>query len=203
MLGHTYAEAGEGEGVAILADLARHPATARHIATKLVRHFVADDPPAAEVERIAQVFLDSDGDLAEVTRALIDLPAAWADPIAKIKTPYEFILAVHRATGTAQPRPADLNRPLRLMAQLPFSAPSPQGWGDRASDWIGPEAVMLRLEWAHQFATRLPGGTEPRIVMDASIGPVARQVTETWVHRAPSGDAALTMLFGSPEFQRR
>lgn len=203
VLGRTYPEGGEDEALAILDDLARHPATAHHLATKLVRHFVADDPPADAVEHIARVYLDTDTDLGAVTHALIDLDAAWADPLAKVKSHYEFIVAVHRAIGPDAPRPANLFRPLRLLAQLPFYAASPQGWGDRASDWIGPEALMLRLEWARQYAAHLPGGLVPRTVLEASIGPVARPVTATWVNRAPSGDAALTMLFGSPEFQRR
>lgn len=203
VLGRRYDEAGADEGLAILDDLARHPATARHLATKLVRHFVADDPPAADVDHIARVFQDSDGDLAEVTRALIDLPSAWAEPLAKVKTHYEFIIAVHRAIGPEAPRARDLFRPLRMMGNEPFTAPSPQGWGDRAGDWISPEALMLRLEWAQQYAAGVPGGYVPRELLQATIGPVARQVTETWLLRAPSGDQALTLLFGSPEFQRR
>lgn len=203
VLGRTYAEAGADEGLAILDDLARHPATARHLATKLARHFIADDPPAAAIEHLARVYLDHDTDLGAVTHALIDLDAAWADPLAKVKSHYEFIIAVHRAIGPAPPRQRDLMQPLRLLAQQPFMAPSPQGWGDRAADWISPEALMLRLEWAHQYAARLPGGLAPRAVLEDSIGAVARQVTATWVNRAPTGADALTLLFGSPEFQRR
>ena len=75
VLGKSYPEAGADEGLAVLDDLARHPATAQHLATKLVRHFVADDPPADAVTRIARVFLASDGDLAAVSRALVDLDA--------------------------------------------------------------------------------------------------------------------------------
>lgn len=203
VLGRTYDEGGEAEALAILDDLARHPATAHHLATKLVRHFVADDPPAEAVARLARVYLDHDTDLGALTHALIDLDAAWADPLAKVKTHYEFVVAAHRALGPAAPQARNFFTPLRLLAQTPFAAPSPQGWGDRAADWISPEALMLRLEWAHQFAARQPGGLVPRQVLEASIGPVARPVTATWVNRAPSGDAALTLLFGSPEFQRR
>ena len=203
ILGRTYDEAADAEGLAILDDLARHPATARHLATKLARHFIADDPPQDAIEHLTQVYLDSDTDLGAVTHALIDLDAAWADPLAKVKSHYEFIIAAHRAIGPTPPRQRDLIRPLRLLAQLPFRAPSPQGWGDRAADWVSPEALMLRLEWAHQYAAHLPGGLVPRAVLEGSIGAVARPVTATWVNRAPTGADALTMLFGSPEFQRR
>ena len=203
ILGRTYPEDGEAEVPRILDDLARHPATAQHLATKLVRHFVADDPPPQAVARIARVYLDSDGDLAEVTRAIAALDAAWADPLAKVKSHQEFVLAVNRAAGNATPQVPDLFRPLRLLGQFPYLAPSPQGWGDRASDWIGPETVMIRLEWAHQFAARRAGGQDLRQAFDATIGPVARDATRTWVFRAPSQDAGLTMIWTSPEFQRR
>ncbi|WP_164736521.1 DUF1800 domain-containing protein [Pararhodobacter zhoushanensis] len=203
VLGQRYAEGGVDEGVQILNALARHPATAHHLATKLVRHFVADDPPEAAVEQIARVYLETDGDLGRVMQAVIDLDAAWADPLAKVKPHYDYVIAVHRAAGQGAPHRRDIVQPLRLLAHLPFTAPSPQGWGDRAADWIGPEALMIRLEWVNRFTSRLPGGVNPRAVMEQSIGAVARDVTQTWVYRAPSADAALTLLFGSPEFQRR
>ena len=203
VLGVRYPEAGVDEALSILADLARHPATAHHLATKLVRHFVADDPPEAAVAQIARVYLDTDGDLGRVMQAVIDLDAAWVDPLAKVKPHYDYVIAVHRAAGQGVPVRRDIYQPLRLLSQLPFTAPSPQGWGDRAADWISPEALMIRLEWVNRLTARLPGGINPREVMEASIGAVARDVTQTWVYRAPSADAALTLLFGSPEFQRR
>ena len=203
ILGRLYPEDGEAEVLHILDDLARHPATAHHLATKLVRHFVADDPPDDAVRRIARVYLDHDGDLAAVTRAVAALDAAWADPLAKVKSHQDFVLAVNRAAGNADPRVPDVFRPLRLLGQFPYLAPSPQGWGDRAEDWIGPESVMIRLEWAHQFAARRAGGQDLRRAFEASIGAVARDATRTWVFRAPSQDAGLTMIWTSPEFQRR
>lgn len=202
VLGQTYPESGADEGLAILDDLARHPSTARHLATKLVRHFVADDPPAEAVQQIVQVFQDTEGDLAEVTRALIALPQAWADPLAKVKSHHDFLIAVHRAGGQGAPGPRHYIGPLRLLAAEPFAAPSPQGWGDTAAHWLGPESLMIRVEWARQFASRL-GTQTARQVMEDSIGAVARDVTRTWVYRAPSNDAGLAMIFASPEFQRR
>jgi len=203
VLGRTYAEAGVDEGLAILDDLARHPATAQHLATKLARHFIADHPPAAAIDRLARVFLDSDGDLAQVTAALINLDAAWADPLAKVKSHYDFVIAVHRAAGLDAPTRRSLLDPLALLGMTPFAAPSPQGWGDLAGNWLGPEALMIRLEWARQFAGGLPRTLVPRVVLEDSIGAVAQAVTATWVERAPSGDAGLAMIFASPEFQRR
>ena len=203
VLGRVYEGAGEAEGLRLLDDLARHPSTARHIATKLVRHFVADIPPPDAIAQIERVFRDTDGDLAQVTRALVMLDAAWADPLAKVKTPHEFVVACFRATGSLPERQPDYFQPMRLLAMLPHSAPSPAGWSDRAADWLGPEALMIRLEWARGFAARQPGTLVPAEVLDRSIGAAAREVTTTWVERAPSGDAALAMILSSPEFQRR
>ena len=205
VLGRSYPEDGqtESEGLAILADLARHPSTARHIALKLARHFIADDPPVALVASLARVFQDTDGDLAQVMRALVAMGPVWADPLAKVKSHHDFVIAVHRAAGQGLIEPALYFRPLRLLASEPFNAPSPAGYGDWAADWLGPESLMIRVEWARGFAARLPGGLVPRRVMEDSIGAVAREVTQTWVHRAPSPDAALAMMFAAPEFQRR
>src|ERR1700722_3865947 len=85
VIGKDYDDTGTGQGRAVLADLARHPATAKHIATKLARHFVADDPPPPLVHRLTQCFLDTDGDLKEVTKVLVAAPEAWAPEQAKIK----------------------------------------------------------------------------------------------------------------------
>jgi uncharacterized protein (DUF1800 family) len=203
ILGKTYGQDGEQQGLAVLDDLARHPSTARFIATKLVRHFVADDPPADAIDKIASVFRQTDGDLAAVCRAVIDLPAVWAEPMPKVKSHYEFVVAVHRATGSNNPRKNDILQPLRELGQNPFAAPSPQGWGDLSKHWIAPEALMRRIEWVRRYAATLPPTVYPNELIEIAIGPVANALTRTWVSRAPSGDAAIAMVLGSPEFQRR
>lgn len=203
VLGRTYTEAGADEGLAILDDLVRHPATAQHLATKLARHFIADDPPADAVTRIARVFLASDGDLAAVSRALIDLDAVWREPLSKVKTHYEFVVAVHRAVGNATATAADVVAPLQALGQPPFSAPSPQGWGDTARHWIAPEALLRRIEWVRSFAGSRPATLHPARFLDDVIGPVAGDATREGVARAPSGDAAIALVLASAEFQRR
>lgn len=203
ILGRRYHEAGADEGLAVLDDLARHPATARHIATKLVRHFVADAPPDEAVSRIARVFIDSDGDLAEVMRALVALEQVWRDPIPKVRTPYEYVIAVHRASGRIRASQRDIFQPLRLLGQFPFAAPSPQGWGDTAADWIAPESLMRRIEWTRRFAARLPASLVPARFLDDTVGPVASDALHRAVAQAASGDAGLAMILASPEFQRR
>ena len=202
LLGRRYAEAGEAEGRDALTALARHPATALHIATKLARHFIADNPPPPAVARLAEVFARSDGDLAAVTLALVDSPEAWAEPLAKVKTPNEFVVSALRASGF-HGRPEALLGALRRLGQAPFNAPSPAGWPDTADQWIGPEAVLHRAEWALALALRLGGANDPGDLLTETIGPVATAETKTAVARAPSAADAAALVFASAEFQRR
>lgn len=202
LLGRRYPEAGEAEGRDALAALARHPATARHIATKLARHFIADDPPQAAVARLADAFSRSDGDLAAVTLALVDSPEAWAEPLAKVKTPNEFVVSALRATGF-RGKPEALLGALRQLGQAPFNAPSPAGWPDTADQWIGPESILHRAEWAMALALRLGPAGDPGDLLAETIGPVAKAETRTAVERAPSAADAAALVFASAEFQRR
>ena len=203
LLGKTYREDGLREGEAALSDLARHPSTARFIATKLVRHFVADDPPVAAVTRIERVFRDSGGDLAAVSRALVDLPAAWADPLAKVKTPHELVIASMRALSIDRLKPRLLVGSLKELGQIPFRAPSPAGWPDRAADWVAPEALMRRIEWVRAVAARLPDSLEPLAFADRTIAPAAAAGTMRTVGRAPSAEEGVALVLASAEFQRR
>ena len=97
LLGKVYKAGGVEQGEAALADLARHPSTARHIATKLACHFVADEPPASLVDRLAKVFRDTDGDLNGLANALLDAEEAWSAPLSKMRTPEQFLLEIGRA----------------------------------------------------------------------------------------------------------
>src|SRR5260221_7018992 len=96
LLGKVYEANGVAEGEAALADIARHPSTAKFIATKFVRHFVADDPPPALVVRLQEVFRKSDGDLKAMTTTLLDSEEAWKAPLTKVRSPYEFLVATGR-----------------------------------------------------------------------------------------------------------
>jgi uncharacterized protein (DUF1800 family) len=203
VMGKTYPHDGPDQGLEILDDLARHPATATFIASKIVRHFVSDTPPADAVASIADVFQDTDGDLAEVSKAIVSLDVVWAEPMPKVKTHYELVIAAHRAIGAPLVKPAHLLNPLRALGQIPFSAPSPAGWGDTAAHWIAPEALMRRIEWLRSLSGTIPTTVIPDVFLDDIIGPVASDATRTWVARAPSGDSALAMILASPEFQRR
>jgi uncharacterized protein (DUF1800 family) len=202
LLGKRYREDGMAEGEAALLDLARHPATARHIATQLARHFIADQPPAAAIDKLARVFRDSDGDLGQVMHALVAMPEAWADPLAKVKSPTEFIVSALRLT-TFKSETDKLVGSLTLLGQTPFAAPSPAGWPDTAADWIGPEAMLRRIDWSMALAQRLPRELSPMALADATIAPVAAHDTMLAIQRAPDVREGLALLFASREFQRR
>lgn len=202
LLGRRFPEAGEQEGLAALELLAAHPATARHLATKLARQFIADEPPDAAVERLSQVYLESEGNLAAVYRALIELDAAWQDPLAKVKTPQELIIAAYRGAGRKPPDRPTIGM-LRRFGQLPFMAPSPAGWPDDAASWIGPEAMLTRIDWAYAVADDLDERIAPDAMLRTAVGSFASPDLKSAVARAGSRREALAYVLASPAFQRR
>ncbi len=203
LLGKRYG-GGESEGVKALKDLARHPATARHIAAKLARHFISDDPPRASVERLSKIFLATSGDLGAVTRALVADDDAWARPLSKLRSPNELVVAALRAAGAPpQMDERQLVGGLRRLGQAPFAAPSPAGWPDMAQDWVAPEAMLRRVEWAGLLAARLAAEHAPLDVFHATIAPASTEATRLAVERAPSARDGLALVLASPEFQRR
>jgi uncharacterized protein (DUF1800 family) len=207
LLGKRYADGGKAQGDAVLRDLARHPSTARFIATKLARHFIADAPSADAVERLARRFQETGGDLAAVTRTLVALPVAWPQgwPVGatKIRTPNELVIAAFRALGGHDGEPARLVETLSVLGQAPFGAPSPAGWSDQAADWIGPEATMKRIEWAHALATKTARARPALALADDVLGPTLARETRFAIEHAASDRDSLALLLVSPEFQRR
>ena len=200
LMGHVFPE-GEAGGFEALRFLASHPATHRYLASKLVRHFVADQPPPAAVQRVAGVLRDTNGDLGAAAAALIDLPEAWTLG-TKLRSPQDLVVAGFRALNPAQiPPPAYLGI-LSGLGQPLWNAPAPNGWPDTAADWAGPEAMMRRIDWAAGFAQR-GGDRDPMALGDAVLGPLLRGETRETMARAGSRREALALLLTSPEFQRR
>jgi uncharacterized protein (DUF1800 family) len=202
VLGQTFAEGGEAEGVAALMFLACHPATARRIATKLARHFVADRPADAVIARLEDVYRKTNGDLRALARALIDLPEIWQTPSAKVRTPFEFMMATFRLFGFT-PEDEKLPVMLQVMGHPIHTAPSPAGWPDEAKDWVAPEAMLRRIEWAAAVARRLPVREAPVELAGRALGAVARPETMHAIAAAPSPQDGVALLLASPEFQRR
>jgi len=200
LIGNTYPDTGVEQGRSVLADLARHPATARHVATKLARHFIADDPPPALVERLAQRFLDTDGDLKEVAKALVSAPESWSPEQAKIKRPGEWIAAQRRATGTQ----GQIDRMMGAQALLGeplWRPPAPKGFPDDNATWL--DGLTLRLASANVFAQRVGDNLDPQAVLETALGPLASEETRLTVARAESKQQALAFVMMAPEFQRR
>jgi uncharacterized protein (DUF1800 family) len=192
---------GEGGPQAFLAWLAGHPSTQHHLADKLVRHFVSDDPSPADVATIQAVLRDTDGDLAATSKALIALPNAWV-PLTKMRTPQDYVVASMRAVGAEPEKEPQLPGMVAKLGQPVFGAPFPIGWPDRAADWAGPEALLQRVDFAYQFAGRVID-QEPATVGEDTLGPLLSAETLTEIRRAGSRQDGLTLLLASPEFQRR
>ena len=203
VLGKTYA-AGPQALDAVLRDLTRHRATARFIATKLARHFVADDPPAALVTRLAADFERTGGNLPSLYRTLVAAPEAWQPQPAKLKSPEELAISSARLLRLGEgalARQADLG--IGQMGQRVQAAPSPAGWPDRAEEWLGPDALWKRVEWASRVASVLGRQVDARSLAVASLGPLLQADTLQQIQRAADGPQALALLLLSPEFQRR
>ena len=203
ILGKRYAEGGAEQPLAVLQDLAKHPSTAKFIATKLVRHFVSDEPPASAVEKVAKAFRDSDGHLPTVHDAVIDLKEAWQTPFAKFKSPHEFAISTFRALDFAPGQPQQIISAFDTLGQRPYAPGSPAGWPDVASQWDGPDALMKRIEWSTAVAQRVGARVNPLEFATHALGGSLSDHTRTAISRAASGEQALTLLLMSPEFQRK
>jgi uncharacterized protein (DUF1800 family) len=202
-LGKTYTEQGLKQGEAVLSDLARRPETAQFIATKLVRHFVADDPPAPAVARVAHAFMKSGGELPQVYAALIDSPEAWEVESRKFKTPEDFVFSSLRALNVSPGQPEEVVRTFELLGQRQYTPGSPAGWPDTAKSWDGADALMHRVLWASRVSAKYEQGMDPVDVAASSLGAYARPETLTALRRATSPSQGLALLLMSPEFQRR
>ena len=198
-MGRTFPADEEG-GVAALAFLADHPATHRHLAIQLARHFVADDPPLSAVRQIEGALRDTRGNLGAAAAATIGIAAAWR-PGTKLRAPLDYLVASMRALAAPEAGPMTLAA-LRLLGQPLWSAPQPDGWPDRAADWVAPEAMMRRIDVAFAVAGR-EEGQDTAALAEATLGPLLRPDTSVAIAHAGSRREALALLFASPEFQRR
>jgi uncharacterized protein (DUF1800 family) len=205
VMGRHYAEEGQDQARAILADLAASPKTAEHVARKLAIHFVADDPPPGLVQRLRGSYLESNGNLAHLAETLIDSREAWSPDARKFKTPCEFVVSGYRAAGASPSDPAkEVVQPLTFLGQRPFAAPQPNGWSDLAADWAAPDALVKRLTWAAKFSDYYaPKDGAPVDVAATTLGERLNASTRTAIARAESRVEAFSILLMSPEFQRR
>jgi uncharacterized protein (DUF1800 family) len=203
LLGRTYPDTGVSQGEAALADIARHPSTAKFIATKIARHFVADEPPPALVARLEGVFRKTDGDLRALAVALIDSDEAWKAPLTKMRTPYEYLIATGRLLARIPDEPGRLIGSLNVLGQPLWTPAGPNGFPDSNAAWAAPEGMKLRLDIAAQFSARIADNVDPRDLLEVMAADAASTETRRTVERAESRQQALALLLMSPEFQRR
>lgn len=208
---------GRRDGEIVLDMLAAHPSTARFIATKLARRFVADEPPASLVDRAAARFRQTGGDIREVVRTIVTSPEFFAAGAyrSKVKTPLEFVASAVRATGAEVRNGTPLVQALRQLGMPPYMCQPPTGYSDKADAWVNTGALLNRMN----FAVALSGGsvgprnravgrtapaavTHEQIASDAMAGDLTPATTQT-VARASNESQRIALLLGSPEFQKK
>jgi len=203
MLGRRYTQEGFAQGVAVLGDLAAHPATAHFVATKLTRHFIADEPPPRAVAQLADAFTRTGGHLPSVYAALIDAREAWLEPLAKYKSPADYVVSCFR--GLSVPVEADrvALAPFEVLGQRTWQPGSPAGWPDRSADWDGASGLLKRIRWADAVGARLGNRRDALQLAPQLLGANLSAATGEAVMHASSAAQALTLLLASPEFMRR
>jgi len=201
VMGKVYEDEAVEQGRTVLRNLAVHPATATHVATKLARHFIADTPPPALVEKLAKVFLETGGDLKEVAKAMVSSPESWAEPPTKLKRPCEWGVGMVRATGIAQVDPKRFTDGQALLGEPLWRPSSPKGYADDEATWI--DGMGRRLDIANNFAERVAGKVDPQDVIENVLGSCVSAEVKQAVGSAESRQQALALLFMSAEFQRR
>ena len=203
IMGRRYDQPGEGQTLAVLHDLSSAPATATHIATKLARHFVADNPPPDVSERLANAFARSGGDLPTVYRTLLDMPQAWSPAAVKFKTPWEWTISSMRGLGWQDIGNMQAAPILTQLGQPVWRPGSPAGYDDIAASWAAPDALVRRVEVAQRFASRVGDRLDARSLGQTLLAGSLSAPTATAVSRADSASTAIALLLVSPDFQRR
>jgi uncharacterized protein (DUF1800 family) len=203
VLGRRYADEGEQQARAILHDLASAPATAQHIATKLARHFVADDPPPALAKRLADNFTSTGGDLASLYRELIAGPEVWQAGAVKFKSPWDWTISSMRALGRRDVPPAQMTSLMNQLGQSVWKPGAPAGFDDVAAAWAAPDALLRRVEAAQRFAAQVDDTIDARLLAAQVLPGALSPATAKAIAAAESPVTALALLLVSPEFLRR
>lgn len=198
---------------AVLRDLARHPATADHVARKLAVHFLSDAPPPDLIAHLAARYRETDGALDEVYRALLSHPLAWVPGLQNVKPGFDFVASACRALGVpadrlAGAKPASINRmflgPLKLMGQPWLRSFGPDGWSELDGDWLTPQGQAARIGWAMAAPSTLtPDLIDPRQFVVEALGSYASTVLRREVHGAETRADGVGLVLMSPAFQRR
>ena len=196
VLGKTISENGQKEGLQVLDMLATSPATARFISTKLARRFVADDPPPALVEAMAQTFLSSDGDIKEVLRTMFHSKEFWSPEVyrKKVKTPFEFVVSAIRATGTQVQNPMPIVQALSKMGMPLYQMQQPTGYSTAGPKWMNSDALLERLNFSVSLTSGGVGGLNFDPLRMLTLEFVARSPKEGMISASTGMDAAVTLV---------
>lgn len=204
IMGRRYPAAGEVQARQVMLDLAAHPATARHIGTKLARHFAGDTPPPQLVDRLATRFVDSGGDLPAVYRVLAEAPELQGPQLTKFKTPWDWSVSALRAVGAKQVEGQPIAGMLTQLGQPVWRPGSPAGYDDLDASWAGPDALMRRVEAASRIATRVGGvKVDPRHLAATVLPAGGSATTLAAIGRAESPVEGIALMLCAPEFMRR
>jgi len=198
ILNRTITEDGINEGLHVLDLLSKSPATARFISTKLARRFVADDPPPALVDAMAQTFLSSDGDIKEVLRTMVNSKQFWSPAVyrKKYKTPLEFVASAVRATGTQVQNPMPIVQALNKMGMPQYQMQPPTGYSTNGKTWMNSDALLERLNFSVSLTNGNLGGVNFDALRVLALGLLARSPKEEVVHVNTAGgtDAAVALV---------
>jgi uncharacterized protein (DUF1800 family) len=203
IMGRSYGQPGEDQARAVLHDLAASDATARHIATKLARHFIADNPPDAVIDRLAHTFKNSKGHLPIVYRTLIEAPEVRDKRPAKFKTPWEWMVSAVRGLGCQDLAGLIVAPIMNQLGQPVWRPGSPAGYDDVAASWAAPAALVRRVEIAQRLIAKAGEDIDPRGLAQKLLPNALSPLTESEIGRAESTRTGLALLLVSPEFLRR
>lgn len=202
ILGKTYADTGRDQLMAVLTDLARHPATARHVARRLARSFVGDKASPALIATLERNFHETDGDLPTLARVLVRQDECWTTPLAKMRPPLEFMALTSLLIGRVpEPPPPDLA--LVAMGQPFLAPPSPKGWAEEDGAWVTSDGMKTRLDWTQNVANRHAEELDVKALINGPLKPLLSDETRSAVMGGESREQALTLLLMSPDLQRR
>lgn len=196
---------------AALADLAQHPATARHLARKMAVHFISDTPDPALVAAMEARYRDTGGHLGEMTRAMLEHPAAWAPEFLNVKQPIDFIGSALRALDVPKEL-AVMNDwrqvrsrfaiPLRLMGQTWEEPLGPDGWAEQDAEWITPQRFAARVDWAMNAPQGFGDLPDPRALVTDALGNRAPEALVFAANAAEDRRTGVGLILASPAFQR-
>lgn len=202
VVGHTIAPGGEREIEEVLDILARHPSTARHISYKLAQYFVADKPPDSLVQKMADTFIRSDGQIAQVMNTLFESDEFWNSQYRnkKFKSPHRYIVSSLRATDATISNAGPLLAFLKQSGQPLYKCLTPDGYKNTQEAWLNPDSLINRLNFATALgANRMPG---LRVNESSDVSESLASVSEKTVNAIEQAPPQLrqSLVLGSPEF---